>query len=108
VGASAEVELQNGRRIIAQVDGGNGHSGVRSPALHFGLDEVDADTPVAVEIRYRDRRGTPGTLRLGLMPGWHTLVLPDVVSNTANTGPGGYLAASTKAAATTRSPGKLR
>ncbi|HSL84187.1 MAG TPA: CRTAC1 family protein, partial [Thermoanaerobaculia bacterium] len=37
VGAEAVVRLPGGGSRVAQVDGGNGHSGVRSPELHFGL-----------------------------------------------------------------------
>ncbi|HEX2164036.1 MAG TPA: VCBS repeat-containing protein, partial [Thermoanaerobaculia bacterium] len=37
VGAEARVAAADGRRWVAQVDGGNGHSGKEAPALHFGL-----------------------------------------------------------------------
>jgi len=77
VGASVRVSLADDRILVGQVDGGNGHSGVRSPELHFGLGRRDAETPVSVEVRYRDRSGDPAELTLELLPGWHTLVLPD-------------------------------
>jgi hypothetical protein len=77
VGASVRVGLSEARILVGQVDGGNGHSGVRSPELHFGLGRWDAATPVSVEVRYRDRSGNPAQLSLELTPGWHTLVLPD-------------------------------
>ncbi len=40
IGAAATVFLPDGRRMTAQVDGGNGHSGKRSQDLHFGLGNV--------------------------------------------------------------------
>ena len=40
IGAAATVFLPDGRRMSAQVDGGNGHSGKRSQDIHFGLGSV--------------------------------------------------------------------
>ncbi len=74
VGARAEVRLPDGRRLVAQVDGGNGHSGVRSPDLHFGLGR-DWDGPVAVELAWRGADGAVRHRSLELAPGWHTVVL---------------------------------
>ena len=37
IGAFVEAQLPDGRRLIRQVDGGNGHSGQRSPEVRFGL-----------------------------------------------------------------------
>src|SRR5262249_30630918 len=54
VGAVARVRGPGGRVQLAQVDRGTGHSGVRSPDLHFGLGTTAAGA-VEVEIRYRDR-----------------------------------------------------
>jgi hypothetical protein len=75
VGASAIVHLPDGRRLAAQVDGGNGHSGKRSPDLHFGLGALPADRPVRVELRWRDRAGAARGEVLHLLPGWHTVLL---------------------------------
>jgi len=77
VGAAARLVRGDGRVLVGQVDGGNGHSGVRSPELHFGLGDQPASQRVRVEIRYRDRKGRAGSLELELEPGWHTIVLPD-------------------------------
>jgi hypothetical protein len=78
IGASVVVKRADGRVLVGQVDGGNGHSGVRSPEIHFGLARVHpAGRPVAVSISYRDREGRPASLELSLDSGWHTLVLPD-------------------------------
>jgi hypothetical protein len=71
IGAEVTV-LTRTRTHVAQVDGGNGHSGRRSPEIHIGLgDEV----PVAVEIRYRDRQGIARHTTLDLGAGWHTVML---------------------------------
>jgi enediyne biosynthesis protein E4 len=75
VGASATVRLPDGRRLVGQVDGGNGHSGRRSPDLHFGLGHADADRELPVEIAYRDPGGVVHRETLSLAPGWHTVRL---------------------------------
>lgn len=75
VGASVRIRRSDGRELVAQVDGGNGHSGVRSPELHFGLGA--AAGPARAEIRYRDRFGHPMVYSVTLEPGWHTVLLPD-------------------------------
>ncbi len=75
VGAAAKVILSDGRTLVAQVDGGNGHSGKRSPDLHFGLDNVPPETHIKVELRWRDRLGTVHEKGLSLLPGWHTVEL---------------------------------
>jgi hypothetical protein len=75
IGAAVTVRRPDGGRLVGQVDGGNGHSGVRSPQLHFGLGVVADDTPVRVEVRWRDATGAPRSASLELTPGWHTLVL---------------------------------
>ena len=71
IGASAAVQLPNGHTMIAQVDGGSGHSGKRSPDVHFGLGQVPADTALNVTVRWRDLSGIHER-RLVLRPGWHT------------------------------------
>ncbi len=78
IGAEASVRLPDGRRLAAQVDGGNGHSGKRAPQLHFGLGELLADQPLNVELRWRDRLGRLQSHSLTLKPGWHTVVLGEV------------------------------
>lgn len=75
IGAAATVQLPDGRRLVAQVDGGNGHSGKRSPDLHFGLGAVSRTTPVQVHLRWRDPRGRIRQQTVTLTPGWHTVVL---------------------------------
>lgn len=73
IGATATVVLPDGRRLVSQVDGGNGHSGKRSPGLHFGLGSTGE--PVRVEIYWRDPDGKPNRETLTLKPGSHTVVL---------------------------------
>lgn len=73
IGAQAVVRLADGRRLIAQVDGGNGHSGKRSPGLHFGLGDYKG--PMQVEISWRDTQGKVQRTTLNMKPGWHTVLL---------------------------------
>lgn len=75
IGAQATVHLPDGRTLVAHVDGGNGHSGVRSPELHFGLGELPDDSQLQVELRWRDPQGQPQRQTLRLAPGWHTVLL---------------------------------
>jgi len=77
IGAAATVYLPDGRELVAQVDGGNGHSGVRSPELHFGLGDVGENTGISVELKWRDVGGDLHEERLVLSPGWHKVVLGD-------------------------------
>ena len=73
IGAQATVILPDGRKLVAQVDGGNGHSGKRSPDLHFGLGKTGAE--VNVELRWRGTDGHVHQHTLRLPPGWHTVQL---------------------------------
>ncbi|MFN3920124.1 MAG: CRTAC1 family protein [Methylohalobius sp.] len=73
IGAQATVFLPDGRRLVAQVDGGNGHSGKRSPDLHFGLGKVAQE--VEVELHWRGPDGAVHRRTLQLAPGWYTVQL---------------------------------
>jgi hypothetical protein len=75
IGAEARVNLPEGRKLVAQVDGGNGHSGRRSTDIHFGLGAAGGSKPVAVEVKWRDRDGKIRQRALSLNPGWHTVKL---------------------------------
>jgi hypothetical protein len=75
IGASAAVVLADGRRLAAQVDGGNGHSGKRSPDLLFGFGRCPSRDRLAVELAWRDTDGRIHRERLELPPGWHTVML---------------------------------
>jgi hypothetical protein len=75
IGAAATVHLPPSRVLVAQVDGGSGHSGKRSPDLHFGLGQILADQKLKVDLRWRDPAGKLHEQTLELKPGWHTVVL---------------------------------
>ncbi|MBV9958789.1 MAG: ASPIC/UnbV domain-containing protein, partial [Acidobacteria bacterium] len=75
IGAQATIFLPDGRRLAGQVDGGNGHSGKRSPDLHFGLGPLEANRKIRVALRWRDRDGVVQETNLELSPGWHTVLL---------------------------------
>jgi hypothetical protein len=75
IGAAATVHRPDGRRLVGQVDGGNGHSGDRSPELHFGLGEWSPNAPVQVELHWRDAAGRIHHTTQQLTPGWHTIIL---------------------------------
>jgi hypothetical protein len=75
IGATATLDLPNGRRFVAQVDAGNGHSGKRSPELHFGLGQFPASKTVSVELCWRDAGGNIHKETLNLTPGLHTILL---------------------------------
>ena len=74
VGSVARVSLPDGHKLIAQVDGGTGHSGRRSPEIHFGLG-WEKSKPLPVEITWRDRGGKIHKRTEQLVPGWHTIKL---------------------------------
>lgn len=73
IGAAIKVTLPNKRVLVAQVDGGNGHSGKRSPDLHFGLNKIDSN--LKVELTWRNSQGKVNQEVLSLAPGWHTIEL---------------------------------
>jgi enediyne biosynthesis protein E4 len=73
VGATISVLRADGRTIVAQVDGGSGHSGKRSPDLFVGLEA--AAMPADVTIRWRDPSGVLRGETHRMAPGWHTVVL---------------------------------
>jgi len=73
VGAEAVVRRADGRTLVRQVDGGNGHSGKRSHELHFGLGR--AAGPARVRLRWRDAAGRVRSVGRTLAAGRHTIVL---------------------------------
>jgi enediyne biosynthesis protein E4 len=78
IGATAKVYLSDGRMLVAEVDGGTGHSGKRSPELHFGLGQIDQAAKVRVELRWRGGDGQIREHTTELSPGWHTVLLGEV------------------------------
>ena len=76
IGGEARVFLPGRAPLVQQVDGGNGHSGKRSADLQFGLGQLSANEPIAVELRWRDVRGGLQRQTIQLLPGgWYTIVL---------------------------------
>jgi hypothetical protein len=75
IGASATVYLPDGRRLASQVDGGSGHSGKRSPDLHFGLGRIPADAQLRVDLRWRAPGGQARLETFFLSQGRHAVLL---------------------------------
>jgi hypothetical protein len=75
IGAAATVHLPGGKMLVGQVDGGSGHSGVRSAELHFGLGDVPDDAVLRVDLRWRDAHGSVRDQSIELKPGWRTVLL---------------------------------
>ncbi len=75
IGAIARVHLPNGQKLVGLVDGGNGQAGARSSDLHFGLGELASDTPLSIDLHWRDTNGQVQQQTVNLSPGWHTIVL---------------------------------
>jgi hypothetical protein len=83
IGAIARVTLPDGRKLVAQVDGGSGHSGRRAPEIHLGLGDVPKDARLATELKWRDPDGKVRATTLALQPGWHTIHLGRNAGNVA-------------------------
>jgi hypothetical protein len=76
IGAEARVLLPGRAPLVQQVDGGNGHSGKRSPDLQFGLGQLAGNELVTVELRWRDAQGKLQRQTIQLSPGgWYTILL---------------------------------
>ncbi len=75
IGTTATVNLPDGRQLVAQVDGGNGHSGARSSELHFGLGNIKNDVQLPVKVQWRDTTGQVHQEILFLLPGAHEVLL---------------------------------
>lgn len=75
IGATARLHLPDGRLMVQQVDVSNGHSGKRSPELHFGLGQLPKSATLAVDLSWRDVNGTIHRQNLHLTPGLHTILL---------------------------------
>jgi hypothetical protein len=78
IGAMARVRLPDGRRLVGQVDGGNGHSGHRSPEVHFGLGAIETTREVEVALAWRALDGTLREATVPVLPGRRTLELTAV------------------------------
>ncbi|MCO5998078.1 CRTAC1 family protein [Actinoallomurus rhizosphaericola] len=77
IGATVTVRTSSGKTMIAQVDGGSGHSGKNDFGLHFGLGESGA--PVAATVTWRDTNGQVHRETTRFTPGSHTLLLDSTI-----------------------------
>ena len=77
IGAVAMVRTSSGQTMVAQVDGGSGHSGKNDFGLHFGLGQ--AAGPVIVTVRWRGTDGYPHVATIKLAPGSHQLMLGSTI-----------------------------
>lgn len=75
IGATVTLRAGSGPARNAQVDGGNGHSGRRSPELHFGLGDGPPGVELPITVAWRAFDGALRSAQLTLKPGWHTLLL---------------------------------
>jgi hypothetical protein len=75
IGAQATVSLPDARKLVAQVDGGNGHSGKRTQDIQFGLGAVAPNQQLEVVLTWRDTKGKVKKQTLQLTPGWYTVML---------------------------------
>jgi enediyne biosynthesis protein E4 len=75
LGAEVSVTTPDGRKHVAQLDGGSGHAGKRSTDIHLGLGDIDPAAPLQFQISWRDNQGGTHTQQLPLRPGAHTLLL---------------------------------
>jgi hypothetical protein len=73
----AAVDLRSGTKgvRVGQVYPANGHAGVSSPELLFGLD--DGTRSVSATLTWRDACGRRHSAAVRTTAGWHTLVLGD-------------------------------
>ena len=89
IGAAVEVIVRDSegeRTMVAQVDGGNGHSGQRAPELFFGLGMIDREeAEVIVTVRWRDCAGNVQSRQFdNLTSGWHTIHLTNAMQLISN------------------------
>lgn len=73
----AIVNLYEGDKLIGKnfVDGGNGHSGVNSKDVFFGL--PDSKKEIHAEILYIDKKGKKSSVKIQLKRGVNTIILPN-------------------------------
>lgn len=77
IGVRVEIQLSNGHKwVSAEVDGGNGHSGKRSPDVHFGLGHVPEGTTADVVVTWRRRDSSHSIRKFTSIPvGQHLAIL---------------------------------
>jgi hypothetical protein len=75
IGAHATLYLPDKRQLVAEVDGGNGHSGKRSHDLQFGLGSLPPNQKLRVVLRWRNQGGVIQQQEIEVSPGWYTVLL---------------------------------
>jgi hypothetical protein len=75
IGAQAHLVLPDGRKLVAQIDGGSGHGSSRSHEILLGLGRLPPDTQLAVQLDWRDINGQVRQAVFKMSPGWHTVLL---------------------------------
>lgn len=81
IGCSVKVLTINGKelppnqQLVGYVNGGNGHSGVDSPEVHFGLGKIRPNAKIEVAFSWIDKNGDKQKEILALTPGWHRINL---------------------------------
>jgi hypothetical protein len=76
IGTEVVVHTQNGRVYHAQSDGGSGHSGKRSPDVHFGFGPLPSGEVVTVDLMWRSRKGEIRRRTIEVKPNaWYTVQL---------------------------------
>lgn len=73
--AVAILDRGGGRKEIAQIDGGSGHSGQKSAQIHFGLGSPDKNKSHPVELKWYGTKGEIRSKTLEFRPGAHTIYL---------------------------------
>jgi hypothetical protein len=75
IGAKAILTLKNGRQLVGYVDGGNGHSGANSKAIHFSLGESIPNDKYEVFLEWNTPNGTKSS-KIAIKEGYQKIALP--------------------------------
>jgi hypothetical protein len=76
IGAEVTIPLPNGRKLVQQVYGTNGHAGASSQQLIFGLGK-NPPSQVTANVAWRDGAGVAHHASFKLRPGWHAVLLEE-------------------------------
>ena len=67
--------LASDKQLVGYVNGGNGHSGVDSNEIHFGLGNIKANAIIKIQLKWIDSSGNKQEEILSLSQGWHRINL---------------------------------
>ena len=76
IGAEVTIALPNGRKLVQQVYGTNGHAGASAQQLIFGLGK-NPPSQVVANVAWRDGTGVRHHASFKLRPGWHAVLLEE-------------------------------